>query len=261
MSRQIALSLIGLSGGVIPDNSPNVVSWLCIVFTLVEFLIGFSLLIPKTDRIGMMAGIAMHGVLLLVLGPFGLQQNSPVLVWNSFMVVWLWLLFSRRHGAVGGGYVTGSGDEGLRGSPRAIMAAGLCFVWPALGLIGFADAWTGWQLYSPRPAVVHLQVRGHVREKIPVPDAFIVKPRPLDDWQDVRMDRWSLEETGTPLYPSVSFQMAVAHWLTQNLQESAGTSVRARVDAPAIPLWWNRTIHDLPNAEAIREAAENDLRR
>ena len=244
MNRQVVLTLLNLSGLTTAANDANIVSWLCVGSTLIEFAIGGLLLTRKTERTGMFAGVVFHATLGLALGPLGMQQNFPVLVWNLFLAVWLIALFGRRLSEVS--------DGGLRGSPAAMLATGFCWVWPTLALISVTDAWTGWQLYSPRPSVVRLQVRTSSIGKIPIAPRLIADPQPLDHWQTVRMDRWSLEEAGVPLYPAARFQLGVAVWLTRDIDAQSGESVRVRVDSPESPIWWKRRIDELPGVSTIR---------
>jgi hypothetical protein len=109
-------------------------------------------------------------------------------------------------------------------------------------------------LYSPRPEV--LQVFVHVDAKDQLPESVqssIGSPLPLDDWCPVRIDRWSLEQTYSAIYPEDRFQLAVAAKLVDSLQNAE--DLRAVLKSPGIPDWWNRHETEFADGAAIQAAA------
>ena len=99
--------------------------------------------------------------------------------------------------------------------------AAILFVWlfPLSGLFGIADNWPAWQLYSTRPETWTLRIKetdvhfleNHIQQ-------HVSGPAPLDDWVVVRLDRWSLAETDSPLYPQGRFQKEVIHRVSRPKQ-------------------------------------------
>lgn len=230
MSPRIVRTLLDLAGLTTVADNPQTLSWLCVAVTVFELLAGLLLLLPRTRRAGLVAAVTMHLSLLAALGPLGMQQHAAVLVWNACLAAWVVALFAGLPEAA----PSGSGF-------RLQIATAFCFLWPTLALIGITDNWTGWQLYSPRPEVLQLQL--HTDSVAYLPDDLqphVSAPEPLQDWCNVRLDRWSLESVGVPMYPQARFQLAVAVAATAGVPTQE--HVRATLNAPESPQWWNRSI-------------------
>lgn len=241
MNRQIATALLELAGLRTAALDSQTVSWLCVIGTACEFLTGILLLIPRMQATGMVAAVIMHVALLAALGPFGLSQHVAVVVWNGFLAMLVVLLYA--------GPPT---PEPVNRFP-SVIATAWCFVWPALALVGITDNWTGWQLYSPRPEVLHLQIHAAAVEQLPPALAsFVTAPAPLDEWCSVRIDRWSLRSTGVPIYPQARFQFAVAAEVSASVSDE--DHVRARLNAPASPQWWQRETTDFAGRSEVQQA-------
>lgn len=235
MTRRIVATLLDLAS--LPDL-PSTVSRLCVAATLVELGAGVLLLFSRTRYLGMFAACLMHVTLLVALGPLGLGQHAGVLIWNGFLALWVLLLFSRER------------PTAIRTLP-AVAATAFCFVWPMLALAGMTDNWTGWQLYSPRPEVLQLKVRIDLLNELPEALADHVQdPPPLEDWCVVRLDRWSLQSAGAPIYPQGRFQIAIADSLTKGLSDPDG--VRAVLWQPVSPQWWQRESVEYANQHALQ---------
>jgi hypothetical protein len=254
MSRELvstALNLIGLGNRL----QQGLVGFVCTAMTVTETTVGVAILVPRTRRMGLCAAIAMHCTLLLLLGPVGLNHEAGVLLWNAFFVTFLsYLLLSDR---TAGRQLSGNEgpEEGVRRlQPATKMVAAWVVLFPLSGLVGIADNWPAWQLYSPRPEV--LQVFVHVDAKDQLPESVqssIGSPLPLDDWCPVRIDRWSLEQTYSAIYPEDRFQLAVAAKLVDSLQNAE--DLRAVLKSPGIPDWWNRHETEFADGAAIQAAA------
>lgn len=244
MSRQIMVALRHLSGLRTVATDSQVVTWMCILAATAETVIGVLLLVPRMHRIGMMSAVIMHVILMATLGPVGLRQHAAVVIWNSFLAAWVILLYWRR--------------SDLRHQDRfcAALVSAISFLWPALALFGVTDSWTGWQLYSPRPEVVRIQVHADAVSKLPPCVRPHVKgPDLLEDWCTVRIDRWSLQSAGVPLYPEARFQLAITVAITQGISDDE--QVRVRVNSPARPNWWVRTKTDYGGRSEILRATRN----
>ena len=243
MGHRITLSLLHIVG---VNASDDVVSLLCVLLTGLEFAVGVLLIVPRTRIVGLIGAIVMHLVLAVALSPAGMNQYPAVIVWNVFLAGWVPLIFLPC--------ALSDAECLLPVGPAAWAAMIASFIWPLLALTGFTDSWTGWQLYSPRPAVLALRIHEDVVDWLPPDVGKHVAPPPLlDDWCPLRIDRWSLETTGAPLYPEARFQLAVAVHVTKFF--SADAKIRANLNAPVIPAWWRRTRTEFPNGEAIRRAA------
>lgn len=236
MTRRIVTTLLELVA--LPDL-PGTVSRLCVAATIVELAAGVLLLFSRSRYLGMYVACSMHVTLLVALGPFGLGQHTGVLIWNGFLALWVLLLFSGERPAANAV------------SLPALAAAVFCFVWPLLALAGVTDNWTGWQLYSPRPEVLQLEVHIDLVNELPEAVAEHVQdPRPLEDWCVVRLDRWSLQSAGVPIYPQGRFLIAIADSVTTEL--SNPSDVRATLWRPVSPQWWQRESVEYANQSALQ---------
>lgn len=164
-------------------------------------------------NIGVMMGILMHAVLILALGPWGMNHHWPVLLWNLFCVSQLVTLFGWlpvRWMATDGGQEKGV-ETDLREYPRgpgwlgATLIVGV-LVFPLTSFWGLADHWVSWELYSPRSSRVEIVVPGTSAEVAGLGNAV------SSEKGDSRLDlnQWSLKDLGVPVYPQARFQVGCA---------------------------------------------------
>ena len=240
ISRRIVTSLLDMIGLEAVATQAQTVSWLCTLTTTTELATGILLLVPRAQRIGTVFAVVMHVTLMAVLGPTGLNQYAAVVIWNGFLTPLVVLLYWNHT------------ERRLPHRFSVTVATALCFIWPALALFGITDNWTGWQLYSPRPEVLQLQIHSDAVSELPssvIP--CVGQPDPFEEWCSVRIDRWSLQSTGVPLYPQARFQLAVAEAVTGNI--SNDDHVRARLLTPGKLRWWNRTTTKFANRLEITQ--------
>ena len=70
-----------------------------------ELLVGVSLLFRRTRSFGILASILMHVLLIVAVGPWGLNHRAGVLLWNGFFIVQnIVLLRAVRDAVAEGGY-------------------------------------------------------------------------------------------------------------------------------------------------------------
>ena len=69
----------------------------------------------------------------------------------------------------------------------------------------------------------------------------------------LRIDRWSLEALGAPVYPQDRFQVGVALALAEKY--NLGQDIRVEIDSPANRWTGNRSTKVYQGAGAIRELA------
>lgn len=236
--RQL-LELVGQSGWEMADAS---IAKLCHLMTLGEFLIGLLLVAPKTQRWGALGAILLHSSLLLALGPLGLNHHVGVLLWNLCFLCLVPILFPIRHAAE---------NHDAAYAPRRTVVLLATWLFPLSGLLGVADNWPSWQLYSSRPETWILSVHEADRKLLPdTVQSFIAEPAPLSEWCVIKLDRWSLEHTRSPMYPEDRFQRAVIESLLAQVPES----VRFRIDIsePEFPCWWKRRERQIDTREDLQ---------
>lgn len=217
------------------------------LFAVAEFAVAVLLIVPRWRRLGRWASIAMHVLLLLLLGPLGLNHHSGVLVWNTVWIAQNFVLFS-------GCPTTLAASR----SPRLRLATALAAVVilaPLLEPWGWWDHWPSWRLYSARPAVVTCYVRDVRVAVLPAAARPFVGPaEPLSDWRPLSLEVWSFGELQCPIYPQERFRLAailaVAH------DADLGDDVRVVIGAPPDRWTGRRVTRELIGARAIAQACE-----
>ena len=231
MSAAIVDQLLRIVGIDARAAGGGTVEILCHVFNAAELIIGLLLIYPKMRRCGILPAMALHGTLLIALGPLGLRHHHAVQLWNLCFLCLIPVAFSGPVSVVGSGNV----------SQPWVYRTSMLLVWlfPLSGLIGFADNWPSWQLYSSRPETWTLRIRD--AEKGYLPESLkplVSEPAPLDDWVTVRLDRWSLAETESPIYPEDRFQCEVIRRIVGRFPADA--AFRVEISEPQPWLWWQR---------------------
>jgi hypothetical protein len=259
LSRISATPLSGMTGAIVfkslamlgfdeltPNNRLPIV--FCHTLIVGELCVGLLLLKRGTRWAGCIGSNLLHVSLIIVLGPLGLNHHAGVLLWNLCFLCVVPVLFCRDKSAE-----VREGKE-LTGVTRtAIM---LTWMFPLSGLIGLADNWPSWQLYSSRPEnwilFVHRDDCNRLHRTLA---EFTGEAAPLSDWCPIKLDRWSLAATGSPLYPEDRFQLAVC----SSVLSMADGDVQFRIDVtePITPFWWNRRQRSIISREEI----ENEKQR
>lgn len=182
---------------------------IAVLLPLTELLVGIGLLVPRTRQAAAYVAIGLHTLLLLILGPWGLSHQPGVLVWNLFFIAQAWVLFGRcERDAV----TTQSATRELtRGEMLSYLLAGIVIVLPASEPLGYCDHWAAWELYSPRSSRAQVAIHESVVDRLPTEIQEQLSPAiDRDDWQQLPLDRWSLDSLSVPIYPEDRFQIGVA---------------------------------------------------
>ncbi|MEZ6058255.1 MAG: hypothetical protein R3C01_16270 [Planctomycetaceae bacterium] len=188
-----------------------------------EFLVGFWLLCRRWQLSGLAASVVMHSLLIAALSSRGLNHGWTVIGWNLFLICQnLWLFRGdagpSRLGAVSPRLVD---DESLGwmqfgeldGVARCLLMIPL--LCPALNYWGLWDHWPSWSLYSSRPGLVELSVRGDAVNKLPGEvREFVLPAEPLSEWRRVRLEEWCFQVRGVPPVPQVRWKLALAAAMT-----------------------------------------------
>jgi hypothetical protein len=193
-----------------------------------ELLTGVALAVPRWRRIGLWMSIAMHLLLLLAVGPFGLRHELGVQIWNGVFLIQNVILFGRSKptGVPGADVPVVPRSPWIDHSMKGLLA--IVIVMPALQPWGYWDIWPSWAVYSARGGWTTSFVHHEDVEKLP-PTArrFVGEPPPLSDWHPIDIDAWSLRELHCPVYPQSRFRLAVAAALSR--------SARIRVERRSPP--------------------------
>ena len=215
--------------GLEPDGLPQ---WaqgsLVLCLPLAELLIGVLLLFPKTSHPAGWLAIGLHASLLLVLGPFGLNHQPGVLVWNGWFIVQAWLLFVTRTPQASDSTEPDNEIPKSQSQPAELIWVGrllamFVILFPLTRIVSpwfelpiKADHWVAWEVYAPRSSRATTQS--------PMPPTFAQQwPAPSNATNlTVPMfhtpNQWSLNQLGVPVYPQDRFQ--VGCWLALFHQQS-----------------------------------------
>jgi len=157
---------------------------------------------------------AMHALLLLILGPLGLQHQPGVLLWNVFFIGQAYLLFwplkSERPGT----------DVKPCHPPNRLANLTLYFVllWPLTQPWGWCDHWPAWELYATRGSRIQVFLAAPAWEFADDLAEFAAE-QPSEQfgpiWRELRLDRWSLQQLRAPIYPQDRFQLGVAEFVLE----------------------------------------------
>ena len=210
LGQQFLAALVGTCGLSGDDWSAPVRLAGAAVFPVGEMLVAVTLLAAPTRKIGLAGAITLHVLLLVILGPWGLDHKPGVLVWNVYFIVQDLLLFWPARGPA----ATGGVPDALASKVPwpACALVGAAIVLPFLEPVGWFDMWPSWGLYAPSAERVALEV--HRREVDRWPEELRgyleASADPREPWMRVRLDRWSLDVLGAPIYPQNRVQLGLA---------------------------------------------------
>lgn len=210
----------------------SIMGWLrnllVLSFPTIELLIGIGLCFEKTRKISVLFGIVMHVSLLLMLGPFGLQNAASVLIWNLFFVVQLPILFHQKNREARVRPENKSFNTTLpvasfienvdRFLPKQFgvrIIFLLVALFPMASRFNWIDHWSGWELYASSSSYCTLKVSADEIRKLPSPIPYFMtggEVSVISGDKDARLYvdvfGWSLRELRTPIYPQDRFQLA-----------------------------------------------------
>ena len=185
-----------------------------------EIVTAFCVLIPRFRFVGFFLVVAMHGTLVMALGPFGLDHKPGVLLWNgTFQLLALPLLWKPI-----------SVREKLERCVRsrflktAVLAAAVglpCFGTRWAPII---DQWPSWSVYATwyQPMAVTISSAGYetpgfqpLQEHLAFSFVFKSGGGVVLASRYLELDRWSLAATGAPIFPQDRFQLGVFRALPQ----------------------------------------------
>ncbi len=216
-----------------------------------ELLIALLLVLPRWRRFGLGLSIGLHLVLLLAVGPWGLDHKVGVLLWNVYFIGQNLLLFGASSrtavDAVPSPIPDRKGDRLAVGFTVAAVLA------PLLNPIGYWDHWPSWSVYSAHPAIVRMYVAEADVSRLPESlQPLVLPPEPLQSWRQVPLEQWSFAEREVPPYPQSRWKLALA----AAIAEQAGLEEGVRLEVQRRASWWktDRTIESWTGREAIEQA-------
>jgi uncharacterized membrane protein YphA (DoxX/SURF4 family) len=184
-------------------------------FTLqvIECFAGICLLFGKTKKVAAVTLIAMHSIILIVIGPLGLHYNKIVWPWNVAMIFYLYLIFIKCKDASCKQFIF----MGMRN--KAILA---CWAFlPAFNFIGLWDNYLSWNIYSSTlpnmlVCIKDTSTAKALRRFVNYKDSLnICNGNAL-----LSIQSWALKEISVPPYPEERvYKKIEKHW-TKNFPSS-----------------------------------------
>ncbi len=251
------------------------------IIPVAELALALGLVFPKTRPWAGVGVCGMHCLLLLILGPWGLNHSWGVLLWNVYFIGLAWLLFvwpvasDATHSDSSSPLLNSqsasppSSSEELASTGRsswnvrlklgdwlaAVMLLPL-LVMPVGERFGLWDHWPSWALYAPHSSRVEIFVATTAIERLPESLQAITPPpvgNPL--WVRLPIASWSLTTLGVPVYPQARFQLGVA----RSLAEKLSTEFELRVDILGVASRFTgrRTTQRREGMTALRRASEH----
>jgi len=200
---EVIAGAVGLSVRFLNDRD---LSLLAAILPAGELIVALLLVPARTRNAGLKLSLVMHGLLLLAVGPFGLNHEAGVLLWNGYFILQNLLLLRSDSNAVMAGEMP---PVQMRSSAGRILI-GLALLMPALRGFGLWDNWPSWAVYSASPARVHVLIEDSAVELLPPDLRDCLEPRAVrDGWSWLRLDWWSLRSVNAPLYPQDRFQLGL----------------------------------------------------
>ena len=192
------------------------------MFPLVELLTACGLACHKTRPAALVLSLILHTLLLLALGPLGLDHHRGVLGWNVYFIIQNIILFRPlRESHKLTHHSKGNKQKWMTVSGLIKSGSTLVLIAPCLGWVGYFDHWPSWELYATHHDRLTLFItEAEIHRLPPSIRPFIDAPQTPHRWCRVRMDRWSLETLKTPLYPQSRFHLGVAIALGEELLQS-----------------------------------------
>lgn len=253
-------------------NGEVPIGWIALL-PMTELLLAVGLACRPTRAVAGGFAMIFHLLLIVLLGPLGLNHSWGVVLWNLQFAGQAWILFvwpelngrrvntaavatdrtlsdSAAH-AVG----TGSGLRQRMGNGLTTLVAAGVIALPVVERWGFWDHWTSWALYAPHSSRVEVWVAGTAVDRLP---ASLQQMMPAESaellWIRLPLERWSLAETKTPIYPQARFQFGVAVELARRVQSDF--LIKAIVRGVAARWDGRRQSREVVGSTAIEQTAE-----
>ncbi len=220
----------------IPTNSPQQVhsmAWVALL-PLSELLLAVGLAWPVTRRMAGGLACLFHLTLMLLLGPWGLDHSAGVVCWNIQFAGQAIVLFVLRSpqaephkDELPQGQITAcNGSKQHWGNRLATVLSALVIILPLAERWGRWDHWTSWALYAPHSSRTEVWIAVTSLDVLPSSLQQLIAEQQSEEidspaaaplWVRLPLERWSLEQTRTPIYPQARFQLGVARSMAQRV--------------------------------------------
>jgi hypothetical protein len=202
----------------LPELDPTTATKLAFVFPLIEISAATGLLIRPSRRFAAWVIAGMHLSLIAMLGPWGADHSTGVLVWNAVLIGQVFLLLLRHHDPVSIETTDRPNPAGrirLR-TAMAMTVVGIAMLAPLGERLGYWDHWLSWSLYSPHTCRADIELHSSCLDRLPNSvRVHVLDDRDGDRWHRLSIEQWSLQNRRVPVYPQSRYQLALARWIAR----------------------------------------------
>ena len=220
VGQQMLGALTKIAGQNASDINATLRLVLVSAFPTTELAIAIGLILPKTRRVAGVLAICLHLILMVILGPLGLNHRLGVLIWNALFGIQAYYLFVVKRIETTNDTEQQHATQVANGLDwsRQMLCGGLIAIvilLPCTERFGIWDHWPSWALYAPHSSRVSLEVAAPSVHRLPAELVALMNyPTPeakdMLVWIKVPIDTWSLQSLNTPIYPQARFQLGVA---------------------------------------------------
>ena len=213
--QQLIETVLQQGGMTLQFQSETVRNCLAAAVPIIELSIACGLVFRKSRRCSLIAATIMHTLLLISLGPTGLNHQPTVLVWNCYFLIQVWILFGQSR-------VVSDQEPTMlpivtQPHDLKTLRGFICFVLVLAAVVipfaepwGYCDHWPGWAVYASRSPRVKLLIQQQGRERLSAhQQRFLDDGQITNGWCHMDLRRWTLADLGVPIYPQRRFQLAV----------------------------------------------------
>lgn len=244
-------------GVLLPESAHPLVDrwpWLPLVFPLGELLLLWLWWRPATRPWGFYGLWVQHAVILWILGPWGLNHQPGVLVWNVSLIALLGIFYGERQGYWDHPQLP---QEQNNESNRGVLISLWLIVWPLLEPYGLCDHWLAWGLYAGHGERLVVYLAPEAVERLSEPQLRFVREE--TDARGETRYRWRIDaailvEQRVPYYP----QNRVLAGLAIGLADRWGIApneLSARWESRARRFTGARQSEFLPDQTALEQRA------
>ncbi len=215
-----------------------------------ELLMGIGLSVRRSRRWALGGILLMHGLLILILGPLGLNHQPGVLVWNMYLLGQAWFLFGDAPPEL-----PSRSPDASRRRPSwlpvfAIWLTVFAIAFPSTVSLELCDHWLGWEVYAPRNSRAVLEFSARDRDRLPAElQRHCVGDAESPTLTEFKFEKWSLEVLGVPIYPEDRFQFGVA---VDVVQTHGLADFRIKIGAISSRVSGNRTWKTIDRNDEIK---------
>lgn len=214
--RSFLMTLQALLTGQNPAANAWENSYWPLLFAVGELLVAVGLIWPASRRYAVWGAAIMHLLLLLILGPWGLNHSNGVLIWNLFFILQNFALFGAGKQELVNQSVESSvaKTEFSRGSRAAIFVTAWAVLWPLAEPWGYCDLWPAWGLYAQHGERLTILVTEPALRRLPAPWQETAVRQFVNEqetgWWLLRPQPVALQRTNAPVYPQNRYLLGVA---------------------------------------------------